>query len=569
MIRTFAFVTLASFRNRVLSRVKRLREPRYLVSTIAGLAYLWFFSFRHFTSNAGPRRVIMTGIGVDLASVVLLVLMIGAWALPSDKGGLEFSEAEIQFLFPAPLLRRQLLLYKIIKAQLPALFTAIVLAIVGFRRSNFVGVWLIFGVLSIYFVLVALGRARLRLAGIGFFARVIVVTVILAAISWFLSVQFGEAGMLASLRSLAPRNPMSAATTVDQPFRRPAVAALLFVPRIFAVTAFPASILQFFTYSGAVIGMGFIFFFIATRLNVSFEDASIVASQTRFERREKMKNRQSGRFVAFKRLPPPFKLKPEHGPLIAIFWKNFIAALRISSAWVILFATPFMVIALKSISGSAFFSTGTALLCLVMCAVIPLFAPDIFRQDLRYDLAQADVLKSFPISGEHLVMAEMAAPLFIVAALELVLLTFTSVVLHVAPAIGRMTFFSSPNFIVVALFFAIPICAAQLLIRNASAVYFPAWAVRSKEDVRGFVAMGQRIIVLFGNLLILGGLLVPAAIIFLPAMWAAYHYFGGSPLVLAVGTLPSAALLIAEVWFGIHLVGQRFEALDASNEIQA
>src|SRR5207244_2552415 len=139
-------------------------------------------------------------------------------------------------------------------------------------------------VLSIYFVLVALGRARLRLAGIGFIPRVLVVTVILAAVSWFLSVQFGEAGMLASLRNLAPRNPISAATTVDQPFRRPAVAALLFVPRIFAVTAFPASILQFFTYGSAVIGMGFIFFFIATRLNVSFEDASIVVSQNRFER---------------------------------------------------------------------------------------------------------------------------------------------------------------------------------------------------------------------------------------------------------------------------------------------
>jgi ABC-2 type transport system permease protein len=568
VIRTFAFITFASFKNRVISRVRRLRQPRYLVSTLAGLAYLWFVSFRHFFANASRQRLVMTGIGADLASVVLLALMIGAWALPGDKGGLEFSEAEIQFLFPAPLHRRQLLLYKIIKAQLPALFTSIVLAVVGFRRSNFVGVWLMFGVLSIYFILAALGRARLRLAGIGFFARVAIVTVTLAAISWFLSVQFGEAGFAASLRTLNPRNPIAAAATVDQPFRRPAVAALLFIPRIFANTAFPTSLLQLATYGSAVIGMGVLFFFIATRLNVSFEDASIASSQARFERREKMRDQQAGRFVRFKRLPPPFTLKPEHGPLVAIFWKNFIAALRISSAWITLLVTPFMVIALKSLSGSDFFSASTALLCLVMCAVIPLFAPDIFRQDLRYDLVQAEVLKSFPISGERLVIAEMAAPLFIVAALELVLLTFTSVVMHFTPSTDRFTFFSSPQFIVVAMLFAVPICAAQLLIRNAVAVYFPAWAVRSKENVGGFVAMGQRIIILAGNLLVLSGLLIPAAIIFLPALWIAYHFFGGSSLVLGIATLPSAALLIGEVWFGIHLVGQRFEALDASNEIQ-
>ena len=52
----------------------------------------------------------------------VLALMILAWALPSDSGGLQFSEAEIAFLFPAPLRRRDLLLYKIIRAQPQALF---------------------------------------------------------------------------------------------------------------------------------------------------------------------------------------------------------------------------------------------------------------------------------------------------------------------------------------------------------------------------------------------------------------------------------------------------------------
>jgi len=567
VIRVFAFVTLASMKNRIWSRLKRLREPRYLVSAIAGLAYMVFWLSRSWARQPPNARIVFLGLGADVASIVVLAMMIGAWALPGDQGGLEFSEPEIQFLFPAPLTRRQLLLYKIMRMQVPALFSSVMLSIFGLRRSNFVGVWLAFGVLSIYFLMTALGRARLKLAGIGFVTRVIVVVLTFAALSWFLSVEFSQSGIGASLRASRPRDPFRTISTIDVPFHRPAVAAILFVPRLFAATAFSTSVLQFLTYASAVLVLGAVFFLIATNLNISFEEASIVASQSRFERKERMKDRQAGRWVAFKRFPPPFNLRPHYGPFVAIFWKNLIAALRISSAWTLVIAAPFLVIALKTLGGGPFFSNGTAVLCLVMCAAIPLVAPDIFRQDLRYDLAQADLLKSLPISGERLVAAEMAAPLLIVSVIELVLLLFATITLQIANS-ARLVFFASPNFIVVAMLFAIPVCAAQLLIRNAVAVFFPAWAVRSKDDVRGFVATGQRLIVLVGNLLVLAALLVPAGILFLPALWAAYRFFGGSALVLAISTIPSAALSIAQVWFGIHLVGEQFDRLDASNEIQ-
>ena len=568
MIRVFTFITLRSLKNRLWSRLKRLREPRYLISAIFGLAYLWFMSFRYLTRQMSPQqqKITMGSVGVDLFSLVVLAMMIGAWALPGDKGGLEFSEAEIQFLFPAPVTRRQLLLYKIIRMQVPALFSSAVLAFIGFRRSNFLGFWLAFGVLSIYFLLTALGRARLRIAGVGFVTRLIAVVVILGAISWFVTMQYSALGFG------TPRDAHAVFSHIDAPFHGRTMAAVLFVPKLFAGLALSRTVPDFLTNGAGVLALGVVFFFIATRLNVSFEEASIGASQRRLERVEKMRDRQAGRFVAFKRLPPPFALKPQHGPLIAIFWKNAIAALRISSAWIILVASPFMILAFKTIGGTGgFFSGGTALIALFMCAVIPLIAPDVFRQDLRFDLAHADLLKSYPISGERLVAAEMAAPLVIVAALELVLLTFASIVLHIAGASRALAFFATPQFIVIALLFAIPICAAQLLIRNAVAVFFPAWTVRAKdakEDVRGFVATGQRLVVLIGNLFVLAVMLVPVSITFIPAFWAANHFFRGTALATAVATVPSAALLIFEVWFGIQLVGQQFERLDTSNEIQ-
>ncbi|MGZ4810723.1 MAG: putative ABC exporter domain-containing protein [Thermoanaerobaculia bacterium] len=573
MTRTFVFITLHSLKNRVLGQLRRLKQPRYLVSSIAGLAYLWFISFRHlFQGGAiGARRAaVMSGGGIDIVSVVFLVLMILAWALPGDTGGLEFSEAEIQFLFPAPISRRQLLLYKIIRMQVPTLFSSAIMAFIGFRRANFLGFWLAFGVLSVYFVMTAMGRARLRLAGIGFLARVAAVVIILVALSWFLTTQIDWTALGASLKALGPNNPTAKMRTVNAQFQKPAIAIVLLIPHILASAAFPASLPQLAISILGVLALGTVFFLIAARLNVSFEEASVVASQAKLARSERRRERGAGTFVAFKRIPPLFRLDTRRGPEMAIFWKNLIAGLRVSSAWMLLMAVPFVVLGVSAlVSGHRFLSPATATLALFLSAFVPLIAPDIVRHDLRCDLVRIDLLKSYPISGERLVAAEIAAPLMIIASIEVLLLTFSAVILNLAGATSKLlAFFASPSFIVVALMFAIPICGAQLLIRNGVAVLFPAWALRSKEDVRGFVATGQRLIVLAGNLLLLVVLLVPAAIVFLPAYWAAHHFFSGSPLALAVATAPSAALLVFEIYWGVHLIGEQFDNLDGTNDFE-
>ena len=111
--------------------------------------------------------------------------MITAWALPADSGGLDFTETEIAFLFPAPLRRRDILLYKIVRAQPQALFSALIMTVLGWWRNGlFVGVWAAISVLGVYFTLVSLGRARLRLMHIGFLARLAGVAAIMAGLYW-------------------------------------------------------------------------------------------------------------------------------------------------------------------------------------------------------------------------------------------------------------------------------------------------------------------------------------------------------------------------------------------------
>jgi len=315
----------------------------------------------------------------------------------------------------------------------------------------------------------------------------------------------------------------------------------------------------------ALVGLAFLFFELGARLNVSFEEASITASQKKAQRAERMHGR-TGTRVAFKRMPAPFRLPRNSSPELAILWKNLVAMMRISIVWAIFLAVIFSVIAVEVVSTrnhALLLSVGIMALC--FCGLFPLLGSGLFTQDLRLDLPRMEILKTYPISGERLVAAEIAGPLAMVSLLELLLLAGTSIILGFAVP-EKLKFFASPQFVVMAMLFTIPVCAAQLLIRNAAAVFFPAWVTRSKEEMKGFMVFGQRLVMMIGNLFILALALLPAALLCVPAYLIANRYFHGSSFVLAAAIVPSVMLLGGEVWLGVRLLGAQFDRLDVSAE---
>jgi len=204
---------------------------------------------------------------------------------------------------------------------------------------------------------------------------------------------------------------------------------------------------------------------------------------------------------------------------------------------------------------------------LCYCAAFPLLGTAIFTQDLRLDLPRIELLKGYPISGERLVAAELAAPLAIVSVLELTLLCGAAILAARLKHPGPLALAADPKSIILALLFTIPLIGAQLVIRNAASILLPAWAMRSKEEPRGLVMTGQRILMLMGNLLVLSVVLVPAFLLFFPALLLAGHYFPGNPVVLALAAVPSVAVLCAEVYFGVKALGAQFEQIDVTNDL--
>lgn len=569
MIRAFVFVTTRSFRNRIVSRLARLRNVRYLLSLIAALAYFWMIGVRRLFSGSAPWQDMglpATAFLADMAAVIVLFMMILAWALPKQSAGLTFSEAEIQFLFPAPITRRQLLLYKILRGQPQLFISALVMTFFVFRGAKFIGVWATFIALSIYFTFVALARARLKILGIGFLVRLPAVTAAAVGVAYLL----WRTVDTAAFRGLGSRLRPGRVPDLPALFHGSVADAILFVPRFVGHAVLPVSVLQLLVSCVVLLAMAALFFELAARTNIAVEEASIDASKKWAARLARMNEQRIGRHVTFPRLPPPFRIPPRARPEVAIYWKNLTAGLRISSPWLLIMAVCALYFLGQSYSSSEPAVRLTlAMLALILAALFPFLGSTVFTQDMRLDLPRIELLKSYPIAGERLVAAEIAGPLTFVAVVEVMMLSVAAIVARAADLPRALKFLATPEFVVIALLLATPVCAAQLLIRNAVPILLPGWAMRAPDEQRGFIVLGQRLLMLAGNLLVLLFVLLPAACIVVPGLLMAKFWFGGSVPVVALTTVLATALLFFEVWLGIRFLGRQFEKIDVTNELDA
>ena len=133
---------------------------------------------------------------------------------------------------------------------------------------------------------------------------------------------------------------------------------------------------------------------------------------------------------------------------------------------------------------------------LITTAVFVFAGPQAVRSDLRLDLLRLDLVKTFPLTAESLLAAELAAPLLVVSSFEIVMLLVSFLILNLGGA--HASFLTSPEFMVCALVFVVPISAIQLLIQNGAMILFPAWNMGA-DSARGLTALGQRMLLMIGN----------------------------------------------------------------------
>jgi ABC-2 type transport system permease protein len=561
----FLYLVACSFKNRVLGRLRRLREPRYLAGAVAGGLYLYWAFIRQQLryvrrARPGSATALVDRFAGPLqvgGAVLMSLFIVLRWIFPPARPPLQFSSAEVQFLFTAPVPRRNLVHYKLLRSQIGVVFSTLIAllfagAAAGSNRLSFLlGLWLLFATLRMHLVGVSLNRASLVEPGGRRRLRSWLPLAITVALSVALVVSLAIPVVPLILRGETTRIPGAMMRQVNG---GPAGAAL------FPLTLLIRPVLARWPWGFLHAVWPALLLFALNYLWVLRSDARLEEAAVETERRRSEGRGQAPR-VGIRRAP--FALAAAGRPEMAILWKNLLMLSRYASIRnIIRFALPLVAMAL-AVGVSSRSEAGAALapICLVIAATMAVLGPQMVRNDLRLDLAKLSILKTWPLSGEAIIGGELLAPALIISVVAWVAILL-ALLLSVRLPIPQLSVTDRLALAVAAMIVVPPIALVQLVVQNGVAVLFPGWVAIGPTRPRGNEAMGQQMLLFAATILL-------AAVGLLPAVAAAgfvafllYWIVGWTALIPAAALV--ALVLATEVWLAVRALGRVLERTDLS-----
>jgi ABC-2 type transport system permease protein len=567
------YIIVCSARNRARLRLRRLREPRYLLGAVAGAAYLYFSIFRFgrpsrfATSRSGsarrgasgelpPQLLALAGAGVTLTGLLFALAAAVSWLVPGGGGLLQFSQAEVQFLFPAPVARRSLLIHRMMRSQLGLLFASVIPAIFiprgsGMGRVRFaLAMWTVLVTMRLFFTGVSLARPRLndpdRRAR--WTARLPLVLTTAAALGLVL---IGTASFL----SEQGRGPMAIATGL-QALGRTGAGRWLLLP--FAALARPLFAPDWLSYlsawPGAIVVLG-----VALTWVLLSDDAFEAAADAFVEGQEQRTTTTRSRY---RLRTKGWALSAVGRPEGAFVWKAATESVRLVNPLTLLrFVLPLLTFPVFATIAGAF-PRGVvelfAVLALLVVGFCTFMGPQILRSDLRQDLEHLDLLKTWPVPAGSVIRGELIWPaLTLTAVVWLAIVVATVLSPRAFPDVASIWCLS----IAAATAIVAPgLIAAQYVIHNGVALLFPAWVAFGGQRPRGLDAMGQRLILLSATLLALMLMTLPGAIAGALIGFALIGWLG--PISLVPAALACVAALLVETVAATEALGPAYERID-------
>lgn len=591
MVGALLYLKAMSLRNWVRWRLQRLRQPKYLVGTLAAVAYFYFFFFRRAgVSHRLPAHVTHRGIAAGattlpvewypvalaigaLALAVILALM---WIVPTKRAALGFLEAEIAFLFPAPVTRRALVHFRLLASQLRSLTAGLIMAVFSNRWTflggnavtHALGWWFIFSALNLHFSGSTFTLTRIADRGLGVVWRRLAVLVAFTAVAGVSVWRLAHAGIGATSRdAFAPLTDWIVALTTTAPL------SWLLYPLRLVLAPFLAPDMRAFALAlGPALLVLAVHYLWVVRTAVSFEEASIEHAHRRAAKVAAWRSgeRRFGRAPTRGRAAP-FALANRGRPEIAFLWKNLL------SAWPYFTVRVFGWCALAVVGLAAWarhvptvrpIAAAAGVIGLFSSVYILIMGPQFARQDIRGDFNRIDTLKTYPLAGWQIVLGEILAPAAILTGIVwLALLTAVmnaDAVAMLPAASGGFRFVGGLTVAAV-----IPLLVVlQLVVPNAAALLFPSWAEATRTRGGGIEVMGQRMIYFLAQLVTMVVVLLPAGLVGWVVI-AIVQWLAGATLAIAAAAVPILAVLLGEIVLAIWWLGRRFERIDISAELRS
>jgi hypothetical protein len=561
-----------SARNSLVHKISRLKNPRYLLPFLAGLAYLWFMiGMPSFGSKEVPREAVDIGPAVQAYSVVA-VLFFGAlaWLFAPNNPTLYMNEAEVTQLCTAPLTRQQIIRYRWARAQLPLLFMALIAGLFALRRSGInpvfaaVGAWCMVNILMLNGIAAALFAGKLKSWGAGRVMRHAPGVLLVCGLLGVFAFNYTPPPTLRQLELLRP--------WLDHLFNDgPAWYVLWPLRQVTGIAG--AQDLQTFARGVGVAGvMLFLLDQFATCLNTPFEEDALALAQNVGRRMEAFR-RGGASGAALARLervkPSRFKLG-ERGPVWrAMMWKSVLAQTRgVSLRLLVPFGAIAIVLAItvfnsgeRSILDMLIVVMGSVFIAMLLIA-----GPQVLRNDLRAELQRLDYIKSLPIRGKDVLRGEVYGSASLISVM-LVLLTFAGVFLFSGSR--AITYDMRVVVILSAACVLPPIAALGFALENGGAVLMPSWAAMAPGS-GGVELVGRNMLMTILRLILMSLLLlIPGAVLGIAAALVIQFVRGGEHWMLWLlppVSLVTGAMIMGEVELLLAFFGHRLERLDPSSE---
>jgi len=555
--------------NRWRSQIKRARNPRYLIAVLLGALYLWWALFRNTRMSGGALNgIVRTEMILPVFAAFLLIAAARWWIFGAERGTLAFAPAEVQFLFPAPVSRRALIHTKLVRTQLAILLNTVIFSVLlrgdsasaqGWRRGF--ALWIGFSVLALHRLGASIVRANAleheRPGQRRSVVPILVFSALLGAVAWGLISQFD------AIRDASAQGFAAAGGAVVVALNQPIPSAALWPVRAVIAPVFALNFADWLSALPFAVGMLLAHYLWVIRLDASFEEAALEATQHRAERMLRGRSSQLGKTRSRKGKLVRIPRLPMFGPpAIAIAWKNVAAAMR-GGAWrtqLVSFTVGLIVMAVLIRSASE--DAADIFLGVVVGwgAMLVFVGPLWMRFDLRLDLPRLAILKTWPLPGKQIVAAEITAVTVLHSVTIWALMLVPVVMVIMDPSLLSSSM-AVPGFVAAAI--GIPLLNALMFtVQNGTALMFPAW-VKLGTEARGFETMGQNLLTMGATSLVAAVALVFPVGLGLLTIFLSNKALGAwaYPLAVALG----GVLLALELWPMVHWLGDMFDRTDVND----
>ena len=562
MLQAFAYLTIRSARNRVRRQFARVRQPRYAIAMLLALLYvgaIFLPGWRHPTSST-PAGLFLHEEVFLVASLAALLLAAYWWLLGKDTGALAFSPAEVQFLFPAPTTRRQLIEFKLIRTQAVILINIVIWTVIlgrGRGAGDLVWVrplslWVMLSTVQLHRLgatltrtnLTSHGTAGLRRSGVA----AAVVTALLAAV---------VVGIVGHWPAAGVHGPREALTVLQRATDSGAARWALLPVQAVLAPLFAETLAAWVASMGPAVVIMLVHFAWVLYSDTAFEDAAVEASAQRADRATA---RRSGfRFGlagdrparrAALRLP----LAPVGEPAVAIAWKNAHAAMRNDRFFwqAVIFGVGALAVSIGAYFNPDDFGGFAIGIVVAWGAMSVLMGPIWLRNDLRADLPRLELLRTFPVNPRRFVAAELGSTALLLSFVQLFLVAAALIATLHEPGV-HVRLDERIALAVAAALALPPINALGACIHNASALLFPGWMTLGGDRKPGFEAMGQVYLIIIIVVVAMAVLLLlptGAAALALLLLYRQYGYWSAIPAVLAGAAIVGGELALLVRWLG-------------------